>query len=321
MSIKVNCNFCNKELLREPNLVRTRENHYCDRKCLANSKKKPTQKIPCEYCGTELIRIYSQIQKNTTGKFFCGFECRSQYYKKGYKVKCIVCDIRFEKAPAEQKRYPVHCCSVECRSKYNDKREIRKCDECGDKIFRPPSILKDRKNLFCSIECHDVFQNCKTKVKCEKCGKKIWKSPSAMKERHYFCSMKCFSKYGFAESFVETEFENLIKPLKIVYQRNDRSVLYGCAKNGGGLELDFYFPEIKFAVEVNGVCHYKPIYGEDALAGQKVRDRNKRRACKRRGIILRVVKPGNCKRETYMPRYRRVVREINRRANCEQNES
>jgi hypothetical protein len=49
------------------------------------------------------------------------------------------------------------------------------------------------------------------------------------------------------------------------------------------------------------------------LAAQKVRDRKKRRACKERGIILRVVKPGDCKRETYMPRYKRVIWEIEKR--------
>ena len=76
------------------------------------------------------------------------------------------------------------------------------------------------------------------------------------------------------------------------------------------MELDFYFPDIKFAVEVNGRCHYDPIYGEDSLAGQKVRDSKKRQRCKELGIILRVVKPGDCKRETYMPRYKRVIWEI-----------
>ncbi len=309
---KVNCNFCGTELIREPNRIQNSKHQYCDRKCLANSKKN-TQEVKCSWCDKGLMRFGGQIKKNTTGKFFCGFDCRSSFYKEDYKVTCVVCDSEFEKNPAEQKRYPVHCCSVKCRSKYNDRREARKCKQCDGDVFRPPSILKGRKNIFCSQDCFDIFQDQKTEVKCEKCGKKVWKSPSAMKERHYFCSRQCFSRYAFSESFVETEFEKLIKPLGIPYYRNNRSVLHGCAKNGGGLELDFYFPTIKFAVEVNGACHYKPIYGQNTLVQVKFRDRNKRRACKRRGIILRVVKPGNCKRETYLPRYKRVVWEINRR--------
>lgn len=309
---KVNCNFCGTELIREPNLIRTRERHYCDRQCLANSKKNKHE-VKCDWCNAKLIRPHCQIEKNATGKFFCGFDCRSQFYRKDYLVRCAVCDSEFEKVPAEQKRYSVHCCSKECRAKNNDRREIRKCDECGGRVFRSPSVLKDRRNIFCSQNCFDEFQNQKTEVECDKCGKKVWKSPSAMKERHYFCSRECFSKYAFSESFVETEFEKMIKPLGIPYERNDRTTLQYLIDKRKSMELDFYFPTIKFAVEINGGCHYKPIYGEDALAGQKVRDRNKRRACKRRGIILRVVKPGDCKRETYMPRYKRVVWEINRR--------
>jgi hypothetical protein len=314
MPIKVNCSFCEKELFREPKQAKNNQHHYCDRKCLANSKKN-TQEIACKYCGTNVSRPYSQIKKNITGNFFCRIECRSQYSRKSYKVKCVVCGIDFDKLPSEQKRYPIHCCSTECRSKNNDKRKFRTCDECGNKISRPPSVLKDRNNIFCSQKCFDIFQNQKTEVKCEKCGKKVFKSPSAMKERHYFCSRECFSKYAFSESFVETEFEKLVKKLSLPYLRNDRQVLYGCAKNGGGLELDFYFPTIKFAVEINGVCHYKPVYGEEALAGQKIRDSKKRKRCKELGIILRVIKPGDCKRETYMPRYKRVVWEIKKEIN------
>lgn len=309
---KVNCNFCDKELVREPNRIKNCKYHYCNRKCLASSRKN-AQEVECSWCNKKFMRFGGQIKKNTTGKFFCGFECRSQFYRREYKVQCVVCDSEFEKIPAEQKRYPVHCCSVECRSKYNYCCEIRVCDECEREVCRPPSLLKDRKNVFCSQNCFDIFQNQKTEVKCEKCGKKVLKSPSAMKERHYFCSRGCFSKYSFSESFVETEFEQLVKNLKIPYLRNDRLVLHGCAKNGGGLELDFYFSTIKFAVEVNGGCHYKPIYGQDILVQVKSRDRKKRQRCKELGIILRVVKPGDCKRETYLPRYKRVIWEINRR--------
>lgn len=266
--------------------------------------------VNCSNCEAKVNKSPCYVKRNKTGLFFCDNSCRSQYGRRGYKVQCVVCDSEFEKVPAEQKRYPVHCCSKKCRAKNNDRREIRKCDECGGKVFRPPSVLKDRKNIFCSQDCFDKFQNQKTEVECAKCGKKVWKSPSAMKERHYFCSRGCFGKYAFSESFVETEFEKMVKPLGIPYERNDRTTLQYLIDKRKSMELDFYFPTIKFAVEINGSCHYLPVYGEDALAGQKVRDRNKRRACKRRGIILRVVKPGNCKRETYMPRYKRVIWEI-----------
>ncbi len=306
---KVNCNFCGTELIREPNRIRTSKNQYCDRKCLANSRK-DMQEVECDWCSTKLMRYRREIGENATGKFFCGFDCRSKFYRKDYKVQCVVCGSDFEKNPAEQKRYPVHCCSIECRAKNNDRRETRKCDECGIPLSRPPSLFKNKKNIFCTQDCFDRFQNHKTRVRCDKCGKIVWKTPSAMKHPYHFCTQKCFMKFAFPESQMEVEFEKLVQDLDIPYDRNIWSILKNSGRNNRDLELDFYFPTIRFAVEINGIAHYKPIYGEDALAGQKIRDRKKKDKCKELGIILRVVKPGDCKRKTYMPRYKRVIWEI-----------
>lgn len=271
--------------------------------------------VNCENCNKDLERVAAEIARNKTGKFFCDFRCRSLFYKLGYKVSCIVCDVGFEKNPAEQKRYPVHCCSVRCRSKFNDKRVKRQCDQCGVVFYRPPSVLKDRKHLFCTQNCFDVFQNTKTLVACEKCGKQIWKTPSAMLKDHHFCGKKCFFKFSFPESQMEVELEKLVKPLGIPYRRNDWTVLKKASCRKRDLELDFYFPTINFAIEVNGIAHYEPIYGKKALEVVQRNGKIKRRKCKELGIILRVVKPGNCKRETYMPRYKRVVWEIKKEIN------
>lgn len=32
-----------------------------------------------------------------------------------------------------------------------------------------------------------------------------------------------------------------------------------------GSELDFYFPTLRLAIELNGIFHYEPIYGKDKL--------------------------------------------------------
>ncbi len=245
--------------------------------------------------------------KNKTGIYFCNMECKSQYYQKINKVVCIVCKKKFYKNGAEQKRSPVHCCSVHCVYKYNDRKAKINCKNCDKILYRPPSVLKDRDNIFCSKGCHDEFQNCKITFNCEKCKKTVIVSPSHYnRARHHFCSRECRSKFTFKESFVEVQFEELVKKLDIKYERNNRSVL-------GRLELDFYFPNINFAVEINGIIHYKPIYGEDHFKGQKDRDRRKRRKCKELGILLRTVKPGNCKYETFVPRYERVIWEIKQR--------
>lgn len=56
------------------------------------------------------------------------------------------------------------------------------------------------------------------------------------------------------------------------------------------LELDCYNPELKLAVEANGIQHYKyvPYFhkNRDAFQNQQYRDELKRRMCKDNGIIL-----------------------------------
>jgi very-short-patch-repair endonuclease len=98
-------------------------------------------------------------------------------------------------------------------------------------------------------------------------------------------------------------FENMISAIGVVYVRNDRNVIKP-------LELDFYFPDLKFAVEINGPTHYRPIYGEEALAASKARDKRKRDLCKKLGIKLRVVKPA--KDGVMQRRFATVLREISR---------
>ena len=49
------------------------------------------------------------------------------------------------------------------------------------------------------------------------------------------------------------DLQNILDQLKEV----DKSVINS--------ELDFYFPNLKLAIEINGPLHYKPIYGKDKL--------------------------------------------------------
>jgi hypothetical protein len=54
-------------------------------------------------------------------------------------------------------------------------------------------------------------------------------------------------------------------------------------------ELDFYFPSLKFAIELNGIVHYKPIYGTDKLNSIKNNDANKLILCSNNKIDLMVI--------------------------------
>lgn len=55
------------------------------------------------------------------------------------------------------------------------------------------------------------------------------------------------------------------------------------------LFFDFYLPKYKLVIEFDGIYHYKPIEGADALSKQIRRDNIKNRYCKNKGIkILRI---------------------------------
>lgn len=55
---------------------------------------------------------------------------------------------------------------------------------------------------------------------------------------------------------------------------------------GQYLELDFYIPSLSLAIELNGITHYKPIYGKEKFERQQRNDEVKREVCKSMGIRL-----------------------------------
>lgn len=54
-------------------------------------------------------------------------------------------------------------------------------------------------------------------------------------------------------------------------------------------ELDFYFPDLRLAFELNGICHYEPIYGPEKLLNVRTNDCRKWAACLEKGIELCVL--------------------------------
>jgi dTDP-4-amino-4,6-dideoxygalactose transaminase len=84
------------------------------------------------------------------------------------------------------------------------------------------------------------------------------------------------------ELFVE---ENLVKDFpNIEFVFNDKETI--------GSELDAYIPELKMAIEINGIIHYEPIYGEEKLTKVQNRDRQKMINCYNLGIELIVIPLG-----------------------------
>jgi hypothetical protein len=57
----------------------------------------------------------------------------------------------------------------------------------------------------------------------------------------------------------------------------DLKIISGDTKTCNGFELDISIPELKLAIEWNGILHREPIYGKDKLNYIKNNDRLKRK--------------------------------------------
>lgn len=132
-----------------------------------------------------------------------------------------------------------------------------------------------------------------------------------VKGNQNFCGHACSAQYyqvhgkhkGFRRSklevWLEKELRNQIPNLEI--QCNGREAV--------GMELDFYFPELKMAIELNGPLHYFPIHGESDLLKRMELDRKKRTQCENHGVILHVIdvsKERKTTEDAYSPYLERV---------------
>lgn len=181
-------------------------------------------------------------------------------------------------------------------AKYCDKLNLR-CYHC-DKIFASPKkIIKyelknKRGNLkFCSKDCQYNSQTKKVKVNCKNCNVEFMKMLKEFKKSpNSFCSQSCSATYNNThktfgvrrsklEKWLEENLINLYPNLEMHFNRKDTI----------NAELDIYVPSLKLAFELNGIFHYKPIYGENKLKAIKENDTRKFQACLKKEIELCII--------------------------------
>ena len=170
------------------------------------------------------------------------------------------------------------------------------CSFC-DKEFkitkRQIHIARKRNQIevFCSPQCHADSRNSQKEVSCPICKKRFLKPMSQIrKSKNHFCSRSCNAIYnnhhnrkGQSRSKLEIWLEEKLPLLypKLPIKFNTIDEIQS--------ELDIYFPSLHFAIELNGIFHYEPIFGQERLGKIQSNDARKFQACIERHIELCII--------------------------------
>ncbi len=170
------------------------------------------------------------------------------------------------------------------------------CQNCGKKAAksngRYNEAIKNGWNFFCSIKCRYGYQEKGKEFSCAWCSQTISKTPAQIKKTKatVFCSKSCAACYNNKHKQTGTRRSKLECYLEQQLKLNLPNLNFLCnTKIPIGTELDFYFPELKPAIEINGFLHYQPIYGSGKLKRIQEIDREKADKCRQTSIKLFII--------------------------------
>ena len=187
------------------------------------------------------------------------------------------------------------------------------CEHCGKifyvckkKIKSNIKLNKITRNRFCSQLCMNLHKNKTHICKCENCDKEfLMAHKDYIRSKNHFCSQSCSAIYNNKhktsgtrrsklESYLEKELLKLYPNIDFIF--NGKDIINS--------ELDIFIPKYNIAFELNGIFHYKPIYGEDKFERIQNNDKEKLLLCEEKDIKLYVIDTSNqkhFKEETSQP--------------------
>jgi len=169
-------------------------------------------------------------------------------------------------------------CNIEFNIKYNTWKKQQE-------MFR-----KFGRKIYCSIPCRLGYDPNPT-VTCLECDCKFIKSLAEIRKTpNNFCSRSCAATYNNTHKTKGNRRSKLEKWLEeqLIVLYPDLEILYS-NKTTINSELDIYIPSLNLAIELNGIFHYEPIFGEDKLSQIKNNDSRKFQACIENGIELCII--------------------------------
>lgn len=186
-------------------------------------------------------------------------------------------------------------------------KTLAECILCKATVERENSdINRSKRNksaIFCSRTCqykHNRLMN-STECTCTKCNKTfVRRNSQVIRPKNHFCSHSCNSIYNAQhktkgtrrsklECYLEEQLSSLFPSLEIKY--NCKTTIKS--------ELDIYIPDLKLAIELNGIYHFKPIYGEKKLQKIQTNDLLKKEACTNQLITLVTIDTSSQKRYSH----------------------
>ncbi len=242
----------------------------------------------CENCGVFFYKKTCEIKRRK--RHFCSRECSDLLLKSNsVEVQCLFCNNKFQKKFSHFKLSDKHFCNSKCFGQFNSTKILKNCDQCQKEISIKNYRTKITKHNFCSIECRSKFNTKKVEVECLICNKKFLKLFHRIAKRpRHCCSPECAvilvksqKDWGGNRSKLEIYVEeNLKKEFNLNFLFNETTI---------GYELDIHIPEINYAIEINGITHYEPIYGENILKRRVEIDKQKLEECNNKNIKLDIV--------------------------------
>lgn len=199
-----------------------------------------------------------------------------------------------------------------------------KCEHCGvpfmvlKSAFSPSMYhsakYKKHRNMYCSRECVNKAQTTKQTVTCLHCKTIFQKVASACKKSpNHFCCRSCMGFYNNKhkkhgsqrsklERYIEEHLSQFYPQLRVLY--NDRTTIKA--------ELDIYIPLLHLAIELNGIFHYEPIFGEYKLSQTQNNDSRKFQACLEKKIELCIIDTSSLKyfKPANAEKYLKIVTDI-----------
>lgn len=277
---------------------------YCSDECRNNKYYFTKKQYNCLECNKQFNGLINQNPK------FCNQSCAAKFNNKkrgGNKlVNCHDCKIEFSVWKCkDQKFFRCNSCikqrSERIKEEKINKPKTPKTDtlicKCCSNIFE----YKTKKALYCSSRCKSNSRR-KYEHTCIGCNVVFLNTQKDAK----YCSNSCksinlkLSSYAHKaggksrsqiELFVEEKLVKDFPNIKFIF--NDKETI--------GSELDVYIPELKMAIEINGIVHYEPIYGQEKLTKVQNKDKQKMINCYNLGIELIVIplgKKGLSKKQT-----------------------